>query len=74
MLEHIYFEEHLVEAFLEKIIVHGSQITIINIYALPCEKLKNILNVIAKDLCHLDLKDITIILGNFNIDMLQRNQ
>ena len=74
MLEHIHFEEHLVEALLEKIIVHGSQIAILNIYASPHANLNNILNVISKALCHLDLKDIAIILGDFNIDMLKCNQ
>ena len=70
MLEHIHFEEHIEEALLAKIIVHGSQISILNIYASPHANLKNILNVIAKDLWHLDLKDITIIFGDFNIYML----
>lgn len=61
------FRQASFRTFLAKVIVHGSQIAIINIRTAPHANSNNILDVIAKDLHHLDLKDIIIILGGFNI-------
>jgi exonuclease III len=73
ILEHMHFEEQNVEAMLAKVIVHESQIAILNIYVAPHATLTNIMNTIAKALHHLHLNEIIIILGDFNIDMLQSN-
>jgi hypothetical protein len=59
---------------LVKAIVHVSQIAILNIYVAPHSTLINIMNTIAKTLHYLNLNEIIIILGDFNIDMLQSNE
>ena len=73
ILEHMHFKEQNVEALLAKVIVHESQIAILNIYVALHATLTNITNVIAKALHHLNLNEIIIILRDFNIDMLQSN-
>jgi len=74
ILEHTHFEDCFVEALLAKIKVHTLQIAILNIYASPRANLNNILNVIEKALYHLDLNNIIVILGDFNIDMVHCNK
>jgi hypothetical protein len=56
ILEHMHFKEQNVEALLAKVIVHESQIAILNIYVVPHAILTNIMNAIAKALHHLHLK------------------
>jgi hypothetical protein len=74
IFEHMHFEEQTVEVRVEKVIVHGSQIAIVNIYATPHAYLNRVMSTITKALCDLNSKEIIIILGYFNIDMLQRNK
>jgi exonuclease III len=73
LLEHRHFEEYNVEAMLANIIIHGLQIKILNIYASPHATLTNIIGIITKTLCTLHPNKVIIILGDFNIDMLQSN-
>jgi hypothetical protein len=73
ILEHIHFEEQNDDAILAKEIVHESQIPVLNIYVAPHETLTSTLNIIETTLHHLHLNEIIIILGYFNIYMLQRN-
>jgi exonuclease III len=73
LLEHRHFEEYNVEAMLANIIIHGLQIAILNIYASPHATLTNIIRIITKALCTLHPNKVIIILGDFNIDMLQSN-
>jgi exonuclease III len=73
ILEHMHFKENIVEMVLAKVIFHESKITILNLYAAPHATLSNILNVLSNALHHLHLNETIIILGDFNIDMLQNN-
>ena len=57
-----------------KVLVHESQIAILNIYVAPHATLTSILNTIATTLHHVQLNKISIILGDFNIDMSQSNE
>ena len=56
-----------------KVIIHESQNAILNIYVTLHATLTNKMNTIAKSLRHLHLNKISIIIGDFNIDMLQSN-
>jgi endonuclease/exonuclease/phosphatase family metal-dependent hydrolase len=74
LLEHIHFKEYNVEVMLANIIVHGLQIAILNIYVGPHATLTDIISIITKALCTLHPSKVIIILGDFNIDMLQSNE
>jgi hypothetical protein len=73
ILEHMHFEEKNVEMVLARVIFRESEIAISNIYVAPQATLPNILNVVSNALQHLHLNETIIILGDFNIDMLQNN-
>jgi exonuclease III len=73
ILEHMHFKEQNVETVLARVIVHESQIAILNIYVALHATLTNIVNFVSKALHHLHLNETIIILGDFNVDMLQNN-
>ena len=73
ILESMHFEEENVEATMAKIIIHELHISILNIYAAPSATLTNILNILTKSLCNMRLNERIIIIGYFNVDMLQSN-
>jgi exonuclease III len=73
ILEHMRFEENNVEMVLAKVIFHGSEIAILNLYAASHATFSNILNVLSNALEHLHLNETIVIVGDFNIDMLQNN-
>ena len=56
-----------------KIIGHELHISILNIYVAPSATLTNILNILTKSLCNMPLNERIIIIGDFNVDILQRN-
>jgi exonuclease III len=73
ILEHMHFEEKNVEMVLARVIFHESEIAILNLYAALHATLPNILNVVSNALQHLHLNETIIILGDFNVDMLQNS-
>jgi hypothetical protein len=73
ILEHIHFEENNVEMVLAKLFLHESEIEILNLYDAPHATFSNILNVLSNALDHLHLNETIVIVGDFNIDMLQSN-
>jgi exonuclease III len=73
ILDHIHFEEKNVEVVLAKIFVHGTKIAILNLYAAPHATFSNILNVISNALGHFHLNGPIVLVGDFNVDMLQNN-
>jgi exonuclease III len=73
ILEHIHFEENNVEMVLAKVFLHESEIAILNLYVAPHATFSNILNVLSNALDHLHLNETIVIVGDFNIDMLQNN-
>jgi hypothetical protein len=73
ILEHMHFEEKNVEMAQARVIFHESEISILNLYATPHATLPNILNVFSNALQHLHMNETIIILGDFNIDMLQNS-
>jgi exonuclease III len=73
ILEHIHFEENNVEMVLAKVFFNGSKIAILNLYVAPHATFSNILNVLSNALDHLHLNETIVIVGDFNIDMLQNN-
>jgi hypothetical protein len=58
---------------LAKIFFHGTKIAILNLYVAPHATFSNILNVISNALGHLHLNGTIVLVGDFNIDMLQNN-
>jgi hypothetical protein len=73
ILEHMHFKENNVEMVLTNVIFHESEIAILNLYAALHVTFPNILNVVSNALQHLHLNETIIILGDFNIDMLQNS-
>jgi exonuclease III len=73
ILDHMHFEEQNVEMVLARVIFHESQIAILNLYAAPHATFTNIVTVLSKALHHLHMNETIIILGDFNVDMLQNN-
>ena len=73
ILEHMHFEENNVEMVLAKVIFHGSEIAILNLYAGLHATFSNILNLLSNALENLHLNETIVIVGDFNIDMLQNN-
>jgi hypothetical protein len=73
ILDHMHFEEKNVEMVLARVIFRGLQIAILNLYAALHATFPNIINVVSNALHHLHLNTIIIILGDFNVDMLQNS-
>ena len=73
ILEIVHFEEDNIETTTTKMIIHEHHIAILNIYVSPCVALTNILVVLAKALCNIPLNEKIVIVRDFNVDMLQRN-
>jgi exonuclease III len=73
IFEHIHFEENTVELVLAKVFLHASEIEKINPYATLHATFFNILNFLSNALDHLHLNETIVIVGDFNIDMLQNN-
>jgi hypothetical protein len=69
----MHFEENNVEMGLTKEIFHGSEIAILNLYVVVLATFSNILNVLSNALENFHLKETIVIVGDFNIDMLQNN-
>jgi exonuclease III len=72
-LEHMHFEENNFEMVLAKVFLHASEISILNLYGSPHATFSNILNVLSNALEHFHLNKTIVIVGDFNIDMLQNN-
>jgi exonuclease III len=73
ILEHMHFEENNVEMVLTKVFLHASEIATLNLYVALHATFSNILNVISNALYHFHLNETIVIVGEFNIDMLQNN-
>ena len=58
---------------LARVIFYESEIAILNLYDTPHATFPNVLNVVSNALQHLHLNETIIILGDFNIDMLQNS-
>jgi hypothetical protein len=71
ILEHMHFKEKNVGLVPARAIFHESEIAILNLYATPHATFPNILNFVSNALQHLHLNETIIILGDFNVDMLQ---
>jgi hypothetical protein len=69
----MHFEETNGEMVLARVIFHGFQIAIFNLYAAPCATFPNIIIFFSNALHHLHLKETIIILGDFNVDMIQHS-
>jgi hypothetical protein len=73
ILEHMNFEENNIEMVVAKVFLHASKTAILNFYDASHATFSNILNVISNALDHLHLNETIVIVGDFNIDMLQNN-
>ena len=71
IFDHIHIEEKNVELVLVKKISHGTEVPILNLYVAPHAAFSNIVNVIANALDHFHLNGSIVLVGDFNIDMLQ---
>jgi hypothetical protein len=69
----MHFEETNVEMVLARVIFRESEIAILNLYVALHATLPNILSVVSNALQHLRLNETIIILGDFNVDMLQNS-
>jgi len=71
ILDHIHIEEKNVELVLAKKNSHGTKVAILNMYISPHATFSNIVNVISNALDHFHLNGSIVLVGDFNIDMLQ---
>jgi hypothetical protein len=71
ILDHIHIEEKNVELVLAKFFSHVTEVAILNLYAAPHATFSNIVNVISNALDHFHLNGSIVLVGAFNIDMLQ---
>ena len=71
ILDHIHIKEKNVELVLAKKISHGTEVAILNLYVAPHATFSNIVNVISNALDHFHLNGSIVLVGDFNIDMLQ---
>jgi exonuclease III len=71
ILDHTHIKEKNVELVLTKNISHGTEIAILNMYVSPHVTFSNIVNVISNALDHFHLNGSIVLVGDFNIDMLQ---
>jgi hypothetical protein len=58
---------------LARVVFHGLQIAIFNLYIALRANIANIMNVFSNASHHLHLDETIIILGYFNVDMLQNS-
>jgi endonuclease/exonuclease/phosphatase (EEP) superfamily protein YafD len=73
ILEHIHFEENNVDMVLARVFFHGTEIAILNLYVSPHATFSNILNVVSNALYHFHLNGTIVLVGDFNIEILQNN-
>ena len=73
ILDHIHIEEKNVELVLENFFSHETEVAIRNLYAAPHAAFSNIVHVISNALTHFHLNEPIVLVGDFNIDMLQNN-
>jgi endonuclease/exonuclease/phosphatase (EEP) superfamily protein YafD len=71
ILDHIHIEENNVELVLAKKFSHETEVAILNLYAAPHATFSNIVHVISNALTHFHLNGPIVLVGDFNIDMLQ---
>jgi hypothetical protein len=70
-LDHIHIEENNAELVLANFFSHGTEVAILNLYTTPHATFSNIVNVISNALDHFHLNGSIVLVGDFNIDMLQ---
>jgi hypothetical protein len=73
ILDHIHIEEKNVEVVLAKMFFHETEVAILNLYVAPHVAFSNIVDVIFNALSHFNLNRPIVLVGEFNIDMLQNN-
>jgi len=73
VVDHMQFQEDNVESLMTNIILHGMQITIVNVYATPYATLPNILDILEKTFSNISISKPIIILGDFNVKMHEHN-
>ena len=73
ILEHIHIEEKNVEAVLANVFLHETEVAILNLYVAPHATFSIIVDVISNALGHFNLNGPIVLVGDFNIDMLQNN-
>jgi hypothetical protein len=73
ILEHIHIEEKNVEVMLAKVFFHETKNAILNLYVALHATFSNIVDVISNGLGHFHMNIPIVIVGYFNIDMLQKN-
>ena len=73
ILKHIHFEEKNVEATLANMIIHGMDIIVLNVYVAPYATLNDSLHLLSKALCNTHSNQTIVIIGDFNINMLENN-
>ena len=71
ILDHIHIKEKNVKLVLAKKKSHGTKVAILNLYTSPHATFSNIVNVISNALDHFHLNRSIVLVGDFNIDMLQ---
>ena len=71
ILDHIHIEEKNVELVLAIFFSHGTEVAILNLYVAPHVAFSNIVNVISNTLDHFHMNGSIVLVGDFNIDMLQ---
>jgi hypothetical protein len=67
----IHIEEKNVELVLAIFFSHGTEVAILNIYVAPHATFSNIVHVISNALGDFHLNRSSVLVGDFNIDMLQ---
>ena len=73
ILEHIHIEEKNVEAVLANVFLHETEVAILNLYVAPHATFSIIVDVISNALGHFNLNGPIVLVGDFNVDMLQNN-
>jgi endonuclease/exonuclease/phosphatase (EEP) superfamily protein YafD len=71
ILDHIHIEEKNVELVLAIFFSHGTEVAILNLYVAPHATFSNIVHVISNALGDFHLNGSIVLVGDFNIDMLQ---
>ena len=71
ILDHIHIEENNVKLVFANFFSHETEVAILNLYVAPHATLPNILHVIFNALTHFHLNRPIVLVGDFNIDMLQ---
>jgi exonuclease III len=71
ILDHIHIKENIVEPVLVKSFSHEIEVAILNLYVAPIATFSNIVHVISNAFGHFHLNGPILLVGDFNIDMLQ---